>query len=292
VPRPVIALLVAVVTLLGTAAPVAAAVDAGGEGDEVPGEVGVVDVVPANRSALDGVHAIEAGTTLVIRGTTNRWPDENAIDVAVTEGPDADRIGFTVVETWGYDGRWSARLPVPDDVRPGVYTLRIRVGDETDYQRFEVVAEKRASVTVREATADHVVVDATLPDGGYVELRNEDRVRAVSPYLDPGTHRGVSIPVDGESGSLTAVAVLGTADRRLDPYTAHDGGVAAPVPSPTPTPTATARPTPTPTETATPERATTTPTATPTDASSPGLDAAVAALALGIAALLFRRRRR
>jgi len=259
-----------------------AAVDAGATRD-----VETVDIVPANRSELSGILTIEVGTTMLVRGTTNRRPDRSAIDVEVSGGPDADRIGFVVVEDWGTDGVWTAELAVPADVTPGTYTLRVTVGDETDYQDFAVVAAKRATLTVREVSADRVVVDATLPDGGYVELR-ADAVRGVSPYLDPGTHRRVSIPVESLPAgprSLTAVAVVGTPDRRLDPYTWNGSPVTAVVrlpAEPTATATATATPTPTPAATLTPRVATTSPISTPTatDASGPGFGplAAVAAL--------------
>lgn len=253
-----------------------------------------IDVVPANRSELSGVRAIEAGSTMLVRGRTNRRPDRAAIGVAVVAGPDADRIGFTVVESWGADGLWSAELPVPADVAPGTYTLRVRVGDATDYQEFEVVAEKRATLTVRTVTADAVVVDATLPDGGYVEVRGTDTLRGVTPYLAPGTHRRVSIPVEplaGEPRSLTVVAVVGTLDRRLDAYARNGGPVAARVRLPAqPTPTTD----PSPARTPRPDVPTTlpptpTPRPTVTEAGGPGLGPVAAAVALVIlAAVRFR----
>ena len=248
-------------------------------GADAPRDIETVDVVPANRSELTGVLTIEVGTRMLVRGTTNRRPDRSAIDVAVVDGPDADRIGFVVVEEWGTDGVWTAELTVPADATPGTYTLRVAVGDEADYQDFEVVAEKRATLTVREASADRVVVDATLPDGGYVELR-ADTLYGVSSYLAPGTHRRVSIPLESlpaGTRSLTVVAVVGTTDRRLDPYTWNGSAVTAPVRLPasaTATATATSSPTATATPTITPRVTTPTPTPTPrspaTDASGPG----------------------
>lgn len=255
---------------------------------DAPRAVETVDIVPANRSELSGVHTIQVGTTMLVRGTTNRRSDRAAVDIGVVDGPDADRIGFAVVEEWGTDGVWAAELAVPADVTPGIYTLRVQIGEDVNYQDFEVVAEKRATLTVREVSADRVVVDATLPDGGYVELRGADTVRGVSPYLAPGTHRGVSIPVDSlpaGTRSLTAVAVVGTPDRRLDPYTSNGSAVTAAVRLPAPptvTPTNTATASPPPTATPTPRAGTASPTPTPTTtaASGPGFGpvAAVAAL--------------
>ncbi|MFB6103413.1 MAG: hypothetical protein ABEJ73_12735 [Haloplanus sp.] len=279
----VVALLALLAPSVGTAAPAPGTPAALGAGTPVRA-VQAVDVVPANRSALSGVHAIEAGSTLLVRGTTNRRPADNAIDVAVIGGPDADRIGFTVVETWDTDGAWSARLPIPADATPGAYTLRVQVGDEVDYQTFHIVSEKRATLTVRSAARPAVVVDATLPDGGYVELRTGETVVGVSPYLAPGTHERLSIPVEGRAASLTVVAVVGTRERRLDPYT-HDGApvsasVRLPTTTPTSTPEPTATPTMTPTSTPEPTATPTTTAASPTDTSGSGFGVVVAGVAL------------
>jgi len=280
-------LLVACLALsLGVASASPAAVDSG-PSDPVR-DVSIVDVVPENRSELTGVHTVEVGSTLLVRGATNRRDDRTAIDVTVTDGPDADRIGFATVDSWGFDGVWTARLPIPETVTPGTYTLRVQTDSETDYQEFEVVAEKRATLTVRSAAADAVVVNATLPDGGYVELRDGDTVVGTSSYLAPGAHERITVPVDGAPTTLTAVAVVGTPDRRLDPYTVDGTTVTAPVRVETPTATATptASPTPTPTPTATPS-----PSPSSTAASGPGFAPLAAVVALLIAGFRLCRRR-
>jgi len=249
--------------------------------------VRIVDVVPDNRSALVGVHTVEAGSTLLVRGATNRRPDRSAIDVSVIEGPDADRFDFAVVESWEYDGVWTARLSVPADATPGTYTLQARVGGDTDYQDFEVVAEKRATLTVRSVSRTTVVVDATLPDGGYVELRDGDTVVGASSYLPPGSHTGVTVPVDTDTSSLTAVAAVGTPERRLDAYRVGGESVGVAVRLPTLTPTVIPA-TPTPTATAPPPRTTRStarppPTRSPTTgASGPGFGAIAATLSLAV----------
>lgn len=263
-------------------------------------DVSVVDVVPENRSELTGVYAIEAGSTMLVRGRTNRRPDRNAIDVSVVGGPDADRIGFAVVDDWGYDGNWSARLSVPENVTPGTYTLRVSVDGERESTGFEVVAEKRARLSVAGPPADGaVVVDSvTLPDGGYVELRDGDAVVGASRYLRPGTHEGVRVSLSSGASSrtLTAVAVVGTPDHRLDAYTWGGSPVAVDVPAATATPTDTPTATATSTATATPTPTRTpspTPTATPTPTASNapgfGLFTAVAALLLAVAFVGRRR---
>jgi len=260
-----------------------------GATDDAPArDVQTVDVVPANYSALSGVHDIEAGSTMLVRGTTNRHPDDTVVDVSVIDGPDADRIGFAVVETWDTDGIWTARLTVPADATPGTYTLQTQAGGDTDTQAFDVVAEKRATLTVRDTSRTTLVVDATLPDGGYVELRDGDTVVGTSRYLEPGTHERVSIPVERGVTAPTAVAVVGTRERHLEPYV-HDGApVSVTVALPTPTPTV--RPTATATRTS---AVTTPPTATPTvttTASGTGFGVAAAVCALLVALSVGRSR--
>jgi len=270
-----------------TAGVAAAPLTATDDASEPLRSVRIVDVVPDNRSTLIGVHTVEAGSTLLVRGATNRRPDRSAIDVSVIEGPDADRFDFAVVESWEYDGVWTARLSVPADATPGTYTLRARVDGDTDYQDFEVVAEKRATLTVRSVSRTAVVVDATLPDGGYVELRDDETVVGTSSYLPPGSHTGVTVPVDTDTSSLTAVAAVGTPERRLDAYTVDGESVVVAVRLPTPTPTVTP-PTPTPTATAPPPRTTRStarppPTRSPTTgASGSGFGAIAATLSLAV----------
>ena len=253
-------------------------------------DVSVVDVVPANRSNLSGVHTVEAGSAVHLRGTTNRRPDDNAIDVSVVDGPDADRFGFAIVRSWGTDGVWTARLDVPATVTPGTYTLAVRVGEERDVQKFEVVERKRAALgNATRGDAAVRVTGVTLPDGGYVEIRAADAVVAHSTYLAPGAHDDVSVPLDAPGrGDLRAVAVLGTPDSARDPYRREGAIVSVPVEgaSPTATATPTTRPTPSPSTPSTPaSTGSPTATATPTtERSAPGFGFLGALIALVIGA--------
>ena len=283
----------------------------GGVDADPPRSVAIVDVVSDNRSNRSGVHPVDPGSTLLVRGTTNRRPDDNAIDLSVTAGPDADRFGFVVVESWGYDGRWTARLAVPAAVTPGTYTLEAQIGGDADVQRFEVAKRRPATLgraslsdTVRTVSGERVrpfqvaVENVTLPDGGYVEIRDAGTPVGRSSYLTSGTHAVVIVGVSVNGNSdLRAVAVRGTPDRVDDPYRSNDSAVAVPVPfrrggvppSPTPTPTLTTTPTPTPTASTA-----STSTPTPTDATAPGIGtpATMIALVLSAVALLLRARTR
>jgi hypothetical protein len=249
--------------------------------------VAIDDVVAANRSNRSGVHA---GDTLLVRGTTNRRPEDNAIDVSVVDGPDADRFGFAVVRSWGTDGVWSARLDVPENVIPGAYTLEVRIGGETDVETFEVVERRAAlgraswSVTGDEHGATVVVGNVTLPNGGYVEIRDGGGVVGRSDYLAPGRHDRIAVDAD-VTPDARAVAVRGAPERVGDPYRRGGDVVAVPVrgvpvrPPPTtaaPTATVTTTRAETPTLPATPPA---TPRST-TGGSAPGFGILAAVLAL------------
>jgi len=266
-------------------------------GADSPRSIAVVDVVSADGPNRSGVHPVEVGSTLVVRGTTNRRPDDNAIDVTVTDGPDADRFGFAVVETWGYDGVWTVRLAVPATITPGTYTLSVRVDDETDVQPFEVVERRPAAIgraTLSDATRTvagesvpagaAAVRNVTLPDGGYVEIRRGDALAGRSAYHATGSHAVVVVPVDGvdAESDLRAVAVRGTPDAADDPYrrnrTAVAVAVSLPPVGPTTTPTRTPTASPTPSPITQPPSSTATPA--PTTGSGPGFGVLAALLAV------------
>jgi hypothetical protein len=286
---------------VGAAGTSVSAVDAGVDS---PRSVAIVDVGPATEPNRSGVHPVEVGSTLLIRGTTNRRPEDNAIDVSVIDGPDVDRFGFVVVESWGYDGVWTARLPIPADATPGTYLLEVRVDGDSDVQPFEVVERRPATLgpaslsdATRTVAGESVppgavaVENVTLPDGGYVEIRAEEATVGRSAFLAPGRHAVVVVPVEGidARSDLRAVAVRGTPDAVGDPYRRNGTPVAAAVspsagPTPTPTPPSPSAAAPTPTASPTPISITpppsTTATPVPTTGAGPGFGVVAALLAV------------
>jgi len=285
----------AAVAGLGAGGPAPAA-DTGGN---PPRSVAIVDLGPAD-SNRSGVRPVEAGSTLLLRGTTNRRPDDNAIDVSVIDGPDADRFGFVVVESWGYDGVWTARLPVPANATPGTYLLEVSLDGDSDVQSFEVIerrpAVERASLSdaPRTVASESVppgavaVENVTLPDGGYVEVRDGDALAGRSVFLAPGRHAVVVVPIEGaDTGSdLRAVAVRGAPDTVGAPYRRNGTPIAVPVSavgstsSPTPTPATDPTPTASPTPISITPPPSPTPTPTPTTGAGPGFGVIAALLAL------------
>lgn len=91
----------------------------------------VRDVVPADRPNATGVLAVPPGGTMLVRGTTNRNPDDSLVVVEVVEGPSAAAFPSVTTAAWGTEGIWTARLAVPAGVTPGTYTLRVDDGATT-----------------------------------------------------------------------------------------------------------------------------------------------------------------
>lgn len=112
--------------------------------------------IDAVRSAvapnLTGIDAVAPNETMVVRGRTNRKPDDNTIIVEVTDGPSADAFDVAATDTWGPLGVWRVAIDVPPDAEPGTYTLRADDGDDTDTVRVEVRAAGDGTATNETAT--------------------------------------------------------------------------------------------------------------------------------------------
>ena len=91
----------------------------------------VTDVVPASTPDATGVQAVPPGETMLVRGTTNRNPDDATVVVEVTEGPSAASFPMATVPSWSTDGVWTARLAVPSGATPGTYTFEVDDGENT-----------------------------------------------------------------------------------------------------------------------------------------------------------------
>ncbi|WP_276281615.1 hypothetical protein [Halorussus caseinilyticus] len=83
---------------------------------------------------------VEVGETMVVRGVTNRRPDDNTITVEVIDGPSAADFDSAATDEWSRNGIWSVNLST-EGIEPGTYTLEVDDGDNTDIVQFEVVEE-------------------------------------------------------------------------------------------------------------------------------------------------------
>jgi len=110
----------------------------------------ITEVVPAQLADnVSGIAPIEVGETMVIRGETNRNPDESTIVVEATEGPSLAELGVGIDDNWNDDrepdgGEWSVEIEVTEQVEPGNYTIQSDDGERVDEQVVEVVAEGTA----------------------------------------------------------------------------------------------------------------------------------------------------
>jgi len=113
----------------------------------------VRDVVPANRPDATGVLAVPPGGTMLVRGTTNRNPDDARVVVEVVEGPSVAAFPSVTTAAWGSDGAWSAQLAVPAGATPGTYTLRIDDGESTVMREVVIGRERQPTATPRQPTS-------------------------------------------------------------------------------------------------------------------------------------------
>lgn len=111
------------------------------------------DIVPGDQPELAGVVPIEQGETALVRGTTNRNPEDAVIDVEITDGPDTGAFDPRTVRSWRGDGIWSASFSTTE-VPTGTYTVEVDDGDSGGSMSFTVVEDREVDPddleTVRE----------------------------------------------------------------------------------------------------------------------------------------------
>jgi len=130
------------------------------------GETAVRSVVPASAPDATGVNRIEVGETMLIRGVTNRKPDDNTIRVELTR-PGAPLLPIGATDEWGPDGHWSVAIDT-SGAEAGVYELRVQVGNGTsDLVTVELVPPgQRGPLPRNETTTAEPTGNATTtPDG-------------------------------------------------------------------------------------------------------------------------------
>lgn len=108
---------------------------------------------------------VEPGDTMIVRGVTNRKPDDNTISVDVTEGPSAAQFPANSTDQWTYRGQWRVTLQVPEDAEPGSYTIEADDGDNTDIVEFQVVEQTEAAETPTPENETATPMNETAGDG-------------------------------------------------------------------------------------------------------------------------------
>ena len=146
----------------------------------------VRDIVPGEQPGLTGIVPIEQGESVLVRGTTNRNPEDTDITVEVTEGPDAPEFNVVRIRDWS-GTRWSATFTT-SGVSTGTYTVEADDGTSTDRRSFTVVERREAdpddTETLRQRLEEvRTELEAVRSDNdemreSVAELREErDRLR-------------------------------------------------------------------------------------------------------------------
>jgi hypothetical protein len=143
----------------------------------------ITDVVPKQEAdTASGIHDIEVGETMVVRGETNLDPSETAIAVEVAQVPSTAEFFTDVANDWGSDGIWTAELEVPEDFALGQYTILADDGERTDSVDVNIVeAEQPAELEVFSADlpdeaqpGERITIDGTIRNTG--ELNSQQTV--------------------------------------------------------------------------------------------------------------------
>ncbi|MDZ7688869.1 MAG: PGF-CTERM sorting domain-containing protein [Halobacteriales archaeon] len=185
----------------------------------------VTDIVPGEQPQLAGIVPIERGESVLVRGTTNRNPDDTDITVEITDGPDVGEFDLVTIRDWS-GGTWSATFGT-SGVSTGTYTVEVDDGDSTDRRSFTVVEDREAELedveTLRQRLEEITTeLDALRQDNNRTrerveELRQErDRLREQVNRTETPEDGGDDDDTDGENGDdggegmpgFTAVAAL------------------------------------------------------------------------------------
>jgi hypothetical protein len=98
------------------------------------GNTSIQQVTAENGTETD---TIAVGDTMVVQGSTNLQPDDNAIIVDL-ENEDGDIIATASTDQWGQDGIWSVSISTTD-LSPGEYTLVADDGKDSDVTIINIV---------------------------------------------------------------------------------------------------------------------------------------------------------
>ena len=171
----------------------------------------VTDVVPASTPDATGVQAVPPGETMLVRGATNRNPDEATVAVEVTEGPSAASFPLVTAPSWSADGVWTARLAVPSDATPGTYTLEVDDGENT-LTRSVVVGRTRTATPTTAPTERPTATATATPTATPTE--RPTATATATPTAAPTSGDGSGFGPLAFVTALLALAAAAVARRR------------------------------------------------------------------------------
>ena len=121
-----------------------------------------IDTVRAEGTGTSGINPVAVGETMVVSGTTNLDPDDNTINVEVTDS-DGNSLALADTDEWNTDnGQYSVTVDT-SDFETGTVTVEADDGDNTDVVNVEIVSE-RADIDTATPEPDTPEPDADTPE--------------------------------------------------------------------------------------------------------------------------------
>ena len=100
-----------------------------------------IDTVRAEGTGTSGINPVAVGETMVISGSTNLEPDDNTINVEVTDS-DGNSLALADTDEWNTNnGQYSVTVDT-SDFETGTVTVEADDGDNTDVVNVEIVSER------------------------------------------------------------------------------------------------------------------------------------------------------
>ena len=167
-----------------------------------------IDTVRAEGTGTSGINPVAVGETMVISGTTNLEPDDNTINVEVTDS-DGNSLALADTDEWNTNnGQYTLTIDT-SDFETGTVTVEADDGDNTDVVNVEIVSE-RADIDTPEPEPDtpEPEPDTPEPDTDTPEPDTdtpEPDTATPEPETEEPTSTPTSTPGFGVVVALTAL---------------------------------------------------------------------------------------
>ncbi|WP_251327931.1 HVO_2072 family ArtA-dependent S-layer glycoprotein [Haloplanus pelagicus] len=118
-------------------------------------------VYPEGMEA-SGVNPVGVDDTVVVEGSTNLRPDDNAITVELMT-TDGSSVALSTTDEWSYDGTWMVSLEL-DDVQTGTYDLEADDSYNTDVVEVEIVQNVQTATPEPTETPEPTPTETATPE--------------------------------------------------------------------------------------------------------------------------------
>jgi major cell surface glycoprotein (TIGR04216 family) len=109
-----------------------------------------------------GVNPVGVDDTMVVEGSTNLRPDDNAITVELMT-TDGSSVALSTTDEWSYDGTWMVSLEL-DDVQTGTYDLEADDSYNTDVVEVEIVQNVQTATPEPTETPEPTPTETATPE--------------------------------------------------------------------------------------------------------------------------------